>query len=169
MARKRFRGEHCSIAQTLDRIGDWWTLLIIRDAFNGVTSFSDFQTGLGVAKNILSNRLSQLVADGVFEKVASRPGVDRYEYKLTQKGLDLLPVLIALMQWGDKWVYGQNAKPWDIVDARDRQTVRPVSILSQDGRVLSPADVRMRPGPGADDEINEKFQQMREVAARKRA
>jgi DNA-binding HxlR family transcriptional regulator len=168
MARKRFRDAHCSIAQSLDRIGDWWTLLIIRDAFNGVTSFSDFQSGLGVAKNILSNRLSQLVEDGVFERVPSKPGVERFEYRLTEKGYDLLPVLIALMQWGDKWVF-DGQKPWDIIDGKDRQPVRPVSVVSHDGRALKATEVRLRPGSGANDEIFEKFQHMRDVRARNRA
>jgi len=168
MARKRFRDAHCSIAQALDRIGDWWTLLIIRDAFNGVTSFSDFQSGLGVAKNILSNRLSQLVEDGVFERLPSKPGVDRFEYHLTTKGRDLLPVLIALMQWGDKWVFDE-AKPWDVIDGKDREPIRPVALVSHDGRVLGHTEVRLRPGSGADDEIHEKYAHMRAVRARKPA
>jgi DNA-binding HxlR family transcriptional regulator len=167
MARKRFRSAHCSIAQALDRVGDWWTMLIIRDAFNGCKSFSEFQTSLGVAKNILSNRLSQLVQDKIFERVAAKPGVDRYEYRLTEKGRDLLPILVALMHWGDKWVFDSSAYPWEIVDARDRQPVQPVAIHAHDGHVLTPQEVRMRPGPGANADILEEFARMR--AARRSA
>lgn len=169
MARKRFRDAQCSIAQALDRIGDWWTLLIIRDAFNGVTSFSDFQSGLGVAKNILSNRLSQLVEDGIFERVPAKPGIDRYEYKLTEKGYDLLPILIALMHWGDKWVYEGQGGPWEILDAKDRKPVRKVAVVSHDGRALGHTEVRMHPGPAADDYILEKFAGMRAQRAKSRA
>jgi DNA-binding HxlR family transcriptional regulator len=168
MARKRFRDANCSIAQTLDRVGDWWTILIVRDAFNGVTCFSDFQTGLGVAKNILSQRLARLVKDGIFERLPARPGIDRYEYHLTQKGYDLLPILIALMHWGDKWVFDGERAPWDILDGRDRQLVRPIAVVSHDGRPLGPRDVRMRPGAGADDDIQRKYEHMRAVRRRAR-
>jgi DNA-binding HxlR family transcriptional regulator len=161
MARKRFRDAQCSIAQALDRIGDWWTLLIIRDAFNGVSSFSDFQSGLGVAKNILSNRLSQLVEDGIFERVPAKPGVDRYEYKLTDKGYDLLPILIALMHWGDRWVYDGAGGPWEILDARDRQPVQRMAVVSHDGRALDHTQVRMHPSTSADSQILAQFQHMR--------
>lgn len=90
----------CPIARSLDEIGDWWTLLIVRDAFHGLTRFSDFQKGLGLAKNILSARLRTLVANGILEKRSSADGNGRTEYHLTQKGRRLRLVLIALRQWG---------------------------------------------------------------------
>src|SRR5918992_420193 len=100
----------CSIARTLDVIGDRWSLLILRDGFYGVRRFEDFQRDLGVARNILTDRLSKLVDRGVFERkqYAERP--PRYEYRLTPKGRDLLPVLLTMMRWGDDWE-GESAEP----------------------------------------------------------
>jgi DNA-binding HxlR family transcriptional regulator len=157
MARKRFRDANCSVAQALERVGDWWTMLIVRDAFNGVTAFSDFQTRLGVAKNILSNRLSQLVKDGIFERVPAKPGVERYEYRLTEKGRDLMPVLLALMQWGDKWVFECDRQPVQVLDARDRKPIQRLAVLASDGRALAQDELRLRPGPGADPDTLSRF------------
>jgi DNA-binding HxlR family transcriptional regulator len=100
----------CSIARTLDVIGDRWSLLILRDGFYGVRRFEDFQHDLGVARNVLADRLAKLVDRGVFERrlYAERP--PRYEYRLTPKGRDLLPVLLTMMRWGDDWA-GEGAQP----------------------------------------------------------
>jgi DNA-binding HxlR family transcriptional regulator len=152
MARKRFRDMNCSTAQTLDRVGDWWTMLIVRDAFFGTKQFSDFHERLGIAKNILSDRLSSLVEDGIFKRVQTKPGSDRCVYELTEKGRDLLPVLVALMQWGDKWVYGRGREPMRLVDARDKKPIRPLQVTAADGRALAIEDLRGRAGPGADEE-----------------
>ena len=157
MARKRFREANCSVAQSLDRVGDWWTMLIIRDAFNGTTCFSDFQSSLGVAKNILSQRLAALVKDGIFERIASKPGVERYEYHLTDKGRDLMPLLVALQQWGDKWVFGPNNEPIVVMDSAQRQPIAPLEVRAADGRVLAHADLRAKAGPGADEETLARF------------
>ena len=93
----------CSIAATLDIIGDRWTLLILRDAFRGVRRFSQFQDDLGIAKNLLSDRLRKLVDAGVFERIPYQDRPVRCEYVLTNKGQDLSPALISLMRWGDRW------------------------------------------------------------------
>src|SRR3982751_3153860 len=93
---------HCSIARTLDIVGERWTLLILRDAFNDVRRFEDFAAGLPVARNILTDRLQTLVAHGILERRRYQERPPRYEYRLTAKGMELYPVLIALLQWGDR-------------------------------------------------------------------
>jgi DNA-binding HxlR family transcriptional regulator len=94
----------CSIARTLEVIGDRWTMLILRDAFRGVRRFDAFQRDLGIARNLLTDRLTKLVEHGVLEKQLYQDHPPRYEYRLTRKGIDLSPALVALMRWGDKWL-----------------------------------------------------------------
>lgn len=94
----------CSIARTLEVIGDRWTMLILRDAFRGVRRFDAFQGDLGIARNLLTDRLTKLVEHGVLEKQLYQAHPPRYEYRLTRKGIDLSPALVALMRWGDKWL-----------------------------------------------------------------
>src|SRR5215470_9086397 len=102
MSRKRFDDMPCSIARTLDLIGDWWTLLIIREAFLGVRRFADFRDHLGIARNILSDRLRKLVANDILCKRAKTSADRGFEYRLTEKGRDLWGVLTALRLWGDR-------------------------------------------------------------------
>jgi DNA-binding HxlR family transcriptional regulator len=103
--RKSLGGADCPIARSLDAIGDWWSLLIIRDAFLGLRRFGEFQRNLGLAKNILTVRLRTLVALGILEVGPASDGSAYHEYVLTQKGRDLLPVLVALRQWGDDHLF----------------------------------------------------------------
>src|SRR5205823_14777410 len=109
MLGKDYAGQNCSIAGTLELIGERWTLLVLRDAFLGVRRFDDFQRDLGVARNVLAARLGRLVDEGVLERVAYQERPERFEYRLTEKGLDLWPVLATLMQWGDQHVMGGRA------------------------------------------------------------
>src|SRR6185437_16671788 len=95
--------QNCSIARALEVLGDRWTLLVIRDAFLGVHRFDDFQRDLGVARNVLSDRLARLVDEGLLERRRYQERPERFEYRLTEKGLDLFEVLAALMHWGDRW------------------------------------------------------------------
>src|SRR5712692_2233716 len=103
MRRTSFSDMDCSVAQTLEVIGEWWTLLILRDSFQGVRRFDDFQRRLGVARNVLTQRLDRLVEQGILARRQYQDRPARYEYRLTAKGLDLYPVVIALMDWGDRW------------------------------------------------------------------
>ncbi len=139
MKRTRFAGDACPVARAVDVVGDWWSLLIVRDAFIGRRRFGEFQTGLGVAKNILTDRLRKLVAAGVFEQVPAADGSKHKEYALTEKGRELLPVVVALGQWATC-----DATPFTPVD---RETGRPVRLVfrSADGRTLDPRDVRLTP------------------------
>jgi DNA-binding HxlR family transcriptional regulator len=149
MSRRRFNKMNCAVAQALDQIGDWWTLLIVREAVYGRTSFSAFQQSLGIARNILTDRLNHLVRKGILERRPVRRGVARYTYHLTTKGRDLLPLLVALMQWGDKWVVGHGAEPVRILDAEQRKPIQRIKVTSRSGRPLSIEQLRFHPGPGA--------------------
>jgi|SRR5882757_6894965 len=134
---------NCSLARTLEIVGDWWTLLIIRDAFLGVRRFGDFQRSLGIAKNILAARLERLAANGILERGGSER---RPYYQLSERGRALLPALVALMQWGDKWV-SANKPPVIVTDEKGRP-VAPVKLKGGGGDV-SAGTVRFHPGPGA--------------------
>jgi DNA-binding HxlR family transcriptional regulator len=123
MKRKRFDKMNCGIAQALEACGDWWTLLIVRDAFFGARRFGEFQRSLGIAKNILSARLAHLVEHGILERIdAGREG-ERFEYRLTAKGEALLTVLTALREWADEWVFGRGNEPLVVRDRRSRRRI----------------------------------------------
>jgi DNA-binding HxlR family transcriptional regulator len=135
---------NCSLARALNVVGDWWTLLIVRDAALGVRRFSEFRESLGLARNILADRLQRLVEAGVLR----REGPDaRPTYALTEKGRALLPALAALMQWGDAWASSDGA-PVEIVDDAGR-AIAPVGLYGVEGP-LGPDQVRFQAGPGAD-------------------
>jgi DNA-binding HxlR family transcriptional regulator len=104
MLPRTYPDQFCSVAGTLESIGERWTMLVVRDAFLGVRRFDDFQRSLGIARNVLSARLGRLVEDGILERIRYQERPDRYEYGLTEKGLDLWPILVALIQWGDRHV-----------------------------------------------------------------
>jgi DNA-binding HxlR family transcriptional regulator len=108
---RTYDNQVCSVARTLEVIGDRWTMLVIRDAFHGVRRFEEFQERLGIARNVLSARLMRLVEEGVFEKHRYRDRPPRFEYRLTPKGVDLFPVMISLMKWGDRHVAAPDGPP----------------------------------------------------------
>jgi len=149
MSRTSLKTFNCSVAQTLDIIGDKWTLLIIRDAFLGVSTFSEFQRRLNVARNVLTDRLTVLVENQIFERRQTKPGVERYSYHLSERGHALFPVLIGLMQWGDKWIFGSEGEPMQMLDRRKNAPIQQVAVMSRDGHFLKDEDVRFVPGPGA--------------------
>lgn len=161
MARKRFDHMNCAVAQALEQIGDWWTLLIVREAFYGTTTFSGFQERLGIAKNILAERLQTLVEHNILRREQPKPEVDRHTYHLTEKGHDLLPVLVALMQWGDRWLFGPGREPICILDGEGKRPIRDVAVLDADGRALDIPQLRFRPGPGADERTLAHFAEAR--------
>lgn len=127
-------------------------MLIVREAFFGVSSFSGFQKNLGIAKNILTDRLDKLVADEVFEKDICADDSRRYEYALTDKGRALFPVLVALMQWGDKWSGGEP--PVNLRDKKTGKKIQKLKVMSKDGAPLKMDDVTVSPGSGADMSIH---------------
>jgi DNA-binding HxlR family transcriptional regulator len=157
MGRKRFDRMNCGIAQALEVFGDWWTLLVIRDAFFGVRRFSEFQRSLGIAKNVLSARLQHLVDHGVLERVDVGSEGERFEYRLTPKGEALLPVLTALREWSDEWVFGRGNEPVVVRDRRTGRRVARLRVTDADGTPLGRRDLRTEPGPGASAETIRRF------------
>ncbi|MDL9947240.1 helix-turn-helix domain-containing protein [Gordonia sp. ABSL11-1] len=150
MRRATFTEMNCSVAQTLEIIGEWWTLLIIRDALFGVTRFDEFSNRLGIARNVLTQRLDALVEHGVMVKEPYQDKPVRYDYRLTDKGRDLWTVLSALRQWGDKWAV--DGPPPVVTSHRScghTMTVEPV--CSECGERVTGGSLRIHRGPGADD------------------
>jgi DNA-binding HxlR family transcriptional regulator len=139
----------CSIQRTLDVIGDRWTFLILRDLFRGVRRFSRIQTDLGIAKNLLADRLAALVTADIVEKVPYQDRPLRHEYRLTAKGRALSPALVALMRWGDEW-YTIDGAPTELVhDACDtRLELQP--WCTSCNIAVEATHIRSRPGPGRD-------------------
>lgn len=126
----------CSIAAALAAVGERWSFLILRGAFNGLRHFEEFQSTLGIARNILSSRLAALVENGILERQPDPTDRRKVAYVLTDKGVDLLPVLISLRQWGEKWVSDAPSNPV-LVDRETRRPIAPMAVRAQDGRTLS--------------------------------
>ncbi len=137
----------CSIAATLSVIGDRWTVLILRDVFRGVRRFAQLQTDLGIAKNLLSDRLSKLVEHDVLERVPYQSGPVRYEYCLTAKGADLSTALIALMGWGDRW-YASSGAPTILLHEDCGTPIEQTVRCPQCDKPVNPGRIKSRPGPG---------------------
>ncbi|MEU3602809.1 helix-turn-helix domain-containing protein [Streptomyces sp. NPDC006798] len=150
VARTRFDDSDCPVARSVDAIGDWWSLLIVRDAFDGSRRFGEFQRGLGVAKNILTARLRALVAGGVLETVPASDGSAYREYVLTAKGEALFPVVVALRQWGEQHFFEPGEPHSELVDRRREQPLRDLEVRASDGRRVTPGDTTVRKaGPAA--------------------
>ncbi|MBX9880743.1 MAG: helix-turn-helix transcriptional regulator [Sphingomonas sp.] len=130
----------CSLPAALEAMGERWSFLILRAAFNGLHHFEEFQMELGIARNILANRLARLVDHGILARVALPEDRRKIEYRLTDKGQALLPTMVALRQWGERWETGVAATPV-LVDARDRRPIRAVEVHGWDGRVLTKGDL----------------------------
>jgi DNA-binding HxlR family transcriptional regulator len=150
MQRTSFEDLNCSVAQCLEVVGEWWSLLIIRDAFMGVKRFDHFQARLGISRNILNQRLTHLVETGILKRVPYQDHPPRSEYRLTEKGRDLWPVVTALRQWGDKWA-APNGAPLEIRHEACGELVQAISACSNCGESLDARSVTAEPGPGATD------------------
>lgn len=158
MTRTSFNEINCSLARTIDIIGDKWSLLIIRDAFFGVQRFSEFEDRLGIAKTVLSSRLNTLVENEILKKVPTSPEVDRFIYKLTPRGRDLLVTVVSLVQWGDKWIFGQGQEPIEIWDKEELASIQKLDLQAHSGKILEARDVVFKPGPGATSEMISMFE-----------
>jgi DNA-binding HxlR family transcriptional regulator len=157
MRRSPLENQVCSVAQALGELGEWWTLLILREAFFGTQRFTDFRDRLGIARNILSARLSALVKSGILTCVATPGRGNPRLYRLTDKGRDALPVFIALMQWGDRWINADEKTPVLVIESATGKAVEPVRVRASDGRSLGARDLRIVPGPGAGEDIRRRF------------
>ncbi|HTW83445.1 MAG TPA: helix-turn-helix domain-containing protein [Candidatus Sulfotelmatobacter sp.] len=149
MARRRsFEDMNCSIARSLDVIGEWWTLLIVREAFRGVRRFDVFADRLGIASNILTARLRRLVEHDVLAERVYQERPLRVEYRLTPKGRELFPVLLALLQWGDRW-YAQDGPPVALEHIPCGHRTRAVMVCDHCGERIDARQTRALPGRGA--------------------
>jgi DNA-binding HxlR family transcriptional regulator len=150
--RKSFSDMHCSVAQCLEVVGEWWSMLIVRDAFLGVTRFDQFQERLGISRNVLNQRLAHLVTMGVLERTPYCDRPLRHDYRLTQKGRDLWPVLTAMRQWGDTYA-APDGPPLILVHRACGHTVDAVMTCSACGAPVAAKDVRAQRGPGAVEDL----------------
>jgi DNA-binding HxlR family transcriptional regulator len=152
------RAVNCSIAKSLAVIGERWSLLVIREAVMGTTRFDDFQARLGIARNILNTRLVNLVNDDILEKKASEHSARIFHYTLTAKGRDLLPVLVSIMQWGDRWIHKDIGAPIILRDKKSCQSISDVRLTSERGTPLTLDDIVITPGPGATSVMRRRLQ-----------
>jgi DNA-binding HxlR family transcriptional regulator len=145
MLKRDYQGQICSIARALEVVGDRWTLLVIRDVVLGHHRFDQLLESLGVATNVLTDRLTRLVTEGILERAPYSERPDRFEYHLTPKGRELGPCLLALMQWGDRYVSDKPPRT-----ARRRSDRSPVSVrlVAPDGAMVSSDELELVPGPG---------------------
>ena len=148
MKREEYDAATCSVGHALDAIGDRWTMLVIREAFFGVRRFEQMQRNLGIARNILTDRLQKLVGHGILERRRYQERPERFEYRLTRKGLDLYPALVTLMSWGDAYMSDEGA-PITLVHKACGHDADPVLACAHCGEALDARDVRVEPGPGA--------------------
>ncbi|QCO17006.1 transcriptional regulator (plasmid) [Azospirillum brasilense] len=137
-------GADCPVARSLDVIGDWWSLLIIRDAFDGVRRFSGFQTSLGIAKGMLATRLRDLTRRGILETAPASDGSAYREYVLTEKGRGLFLVIVALRQWGEDHLYRPGEARSSLVDTETGAPVARLALRAEDGRFLGWSDTRVQ-------------------------
>lgn len=149
--RDRYTADNCSIKRALEIVGEKWTLLVMREAFYGARRFDQFQTRIGCARNILSERLATLIDAQLLSRVPYRePGQrERYEYRLTDKGLDLITAVVALMQWGDRWESDPEGPPVHVLHRDCRHPVEAVLRCSHDNTTVTGRDLQPVPGPGA--------------------
>lgn len=139
------------MARALEVLGDWWTLLVVREAFLGTRRFADFEANLDISKNVLSHRLDHLVTHGVLARVDAGVHGTRYEYELTAMGKDLVMVMTALRQWGDRWIFGEGKEPLLVIDRRTDRPIPRQLLRGEDGTPLRGKDLDVRAGPGARD------------------
>jgi DNA-binding HxlR family transcriptional regulator len=155
-----FAQQNCSIARPLSILGERWTILVLREISLGNRRFDGIQEELGVATNVLSARLGTLVDEGILEKTPYGDHSARFEYRLTEKGADLQPILLAFLRWGDTYTAGKAGPPLETVHADCGHVFHMLPTCSHCGEEVKPASVRTRPGPGAN-----KHQRLRAKAA----
>jgi DNA-binding HxlR family transcriptional regulator len=156
MQRKSFGAMVCPIARSLERVGEWWSILILRDAFAGMTRFDEFQKSLGIAPNMLTRRLTALVEAGLLERRRYNEHPPRDEYLLTRRGRDFRPVLLAMMAWGNRHFAPEGATV-QIVDAATGAVADPVLVDRATGRPVDGPDYMLAPGPAATEGLRRRL------------
>jgi DNA-binding HxlR family transcriptional regulator len=155
----------CSMARSLEIVGEWWTPLIIREVSLGRRRFEEMQEDLGISRNVLTDRLNKLVDEQVlYRKNVAQSGA-RHEYRLTEKGHDLFPLLVALLQWGDKWMPNAEGPHTELVHTACDHVTHPVLTCSQCGEAVSGANVRARPGRNFTDDATHPLVRSRDAHA----
>ena len=149
MLGRTYDGQNCSVAKSLELVGERWTMLVVREVFLGHRRFDEIAARLGVARNVLTARLARLVEEGVLERVRYQERPQRFEYRLTEKGLDLWPVLITMMQFGDRY-YAPDGPPLVMTHKGCGGAVDAHRLCARCGDRLTARDVIAQPGPGAD-------------------
>lgn len=142
--RKSLRSDPCPVARALDVVGERWALLIVRDAFDGMRRFGEFQKSLGVARNILADRLQGLVEEGIFTIAPASDGTAYQEYVLTPRGLALFPVVVGLRQWSEAQLFAPGEAHSTLLEKHSGAALPPMQVLAGDGRVLQVSDTQVR-------------------------
>jgi DNA-binding HxlR family transcriptional regulator len=158
MSKSRFSEQECPIAQALDEIGDWWTLLIVREAMYGTRRFEDFQGSLGIARNILSDRLKRLVGAGILEKVSDERDGRAFNYILTPKGRALWPVIISLLTWSNRWVTEPGKHRIEVQSRKTGVPIRELCAVGADDEQISLRETVLVAGPGASDDFRARIE-----------
>lgn len=161
MQRTTFSTQHCSVARTLDIVGEWWTLLILRDIFYGVRRFDSLVEQLGISRKVLTHRLKRLTEANILRKVAYQHNPCRYEYRLTTRGLELLPVLLVLMRWGDRWLSEEGQAPVEFVHTNCGHVSTPKVVCTHCDGELTAHNLHPQPGPGA---VKQEIESMRSAS-----
>jgi DNA-binding HxlR family transcriptional regulator len=156
MQRKSFRSMQCPIARTLERVGEWWSILILRDALHGLTRFDQFQDSLGIAPNMLARRLNALVEAGMLERRLYSEKPPRHEYVLTELGRDFRSVIVAMYAWGNKHFAPEGASVV-LVDSATGKPADPVLVDRKSGRAVIDPAFRFAPGPAASENVRRKL------------
>lgn len=164
MQRSSFSGMPCSVAKTLDIIGEWWTLLILRDVFYGVRRFEALLSHLGISRKVLTSRLDRLLEEEILKKALYQTKPDRYEYRLTEKGLELLPVLLTLMNWGDKWTSESGDAPVVFVHKDCDKPTTPKLVCSCCNGDITAHNIYPTAGPAAPEK---EIRKLREASINK--
>lgn len=159
MSRTSLEHHNCSLARTAEMIGDKWTLLILRDAFYGVRRFGEFKRRIGVTQAVLSNRLARLVTNGLMEKRRVEGDGLREEYRLSESGRDLFPVIVSLVQWGDRQIHAHSGPPVELFDRESLSKLDQLEVQSN-AEPLAPSQVGVRPGKGANEDTIAEFERM---------
>ena len=143
MRRTRFDDWDCSIARSVDILGDWWTPMVIRSALLGARRFEQFTDGLGIPRNVLTERLNRLVEEGIMTKVAYQDRPVRHEYRLTEKGVALYPIIITMLAWGNEWLdWDGDEPPVQLIDRDTGEVIEPILVDARTGKPLEPRKTR---------------------------
>ena len=162
MQRKSFGNMPCPIARSLERVGEWWSILILRDALHGMTRFDEFQKSLGIAPNMLTRRLNALVEAGLLERRRYSERPPRDEYLLTERGRDFRPVVLALLAWGNRHFAPEGASVM-LVNRQTGAAVDPILADPATGRPVAEPDYVLMPGPAANGRVLQKYQAVAEA------